>query len=62
MWGVDEDAYWERRREEYERVPEGWKPESEQPFPGAMVIRTDNLKAIRCPEAGQSHELGECAV
>lgn len=26
----NEDEYWERRREEYERVPKGWKPEPER--------------------------------
>lgn len=38
-------------------MPDGYlplcmlKPESEQPFLGGQAIRTDNLKAIRCPEA-----------
>ena len=27
MWSIpNEDEYWERRREEYERVPKDWKP------------------------------------
>lgn len=27
---IDEDGYWERRREEMERIPADWKPESER--------------------------------
>lgn len=40
-----------------DHMPDGYlplcmlKPESEQPFPGGRAIRTDNLKAISCPEA-----------
>ena len=31
MWSIpNEDEYWERRREEYERVPKDWKPEPER--------------------------------
>ena len=30
VWLIpNEDEYWERRREEYERVPKNWKPEPE---------------------------------
>ncbi len=27
---IDEDGYWERRREEMERIPVDWKPEPER--------------------------------
>ena len=31
MWSIpNEDEYWERRREEHERVPKDWKPEPER--------------------------------
>ena len=30
LFNEDEDEYWERRREEYERVPKDWKPEPER--------------------------------
>ena len=30
LFNEDEDEYWERRREEYEKVPKDWKPEPER--------------------------------
>lgn len=56
MWSIqNEDKYWERRREEYERVPKGWKPEPER----QILSLDDELDDLEKEYGCKLEELGE---
>lgn len=56
MWSTpNEDEYWERRREEYERVPKDWKPEPER----QILSLDDELDDLEKEYGWKLEELGE---
>lgn len=58
MWSIpNEDEYWERRREEYERVPKDWKPEPERQIL-SLDDELDDLEKRIWLQAGRSERAG----
>lgn len=56
MYGIPgEDEYWERVREERERVPDGWKPEPER----QILSLDDELNDLENEYGCKLEELGE---
>lgn len=58
MWSIpNEDEYWERRREEYERVPKDWEPEPERQIL-SLDDELDDLEKRIWLQAGRSGRAG----
>ena len=57
VW-IDEDEYWERRREEYERVPKDWEPEPVE----ELVSLDDELEDLEKEYGCKLEELDESDI